>query len=307
MPTANTPYSPPSLDSSAKDNNPLALTPAKVGLLGALAFLLTVTMVRLTIECIGGVGIVAYAMSVDPSFDLNNPQMPLGPTALLTIVMLATLGVIAVVFAFMIRPAKQTLGTRMGSLWVYPLAIIGGLTVGASSGNAGEWLQRIIPEGLQLGGMDMISEGLRDGPIVSRLLMMLAVSVAAPLFEELVFRGTLWGLLERALPAPVVLIITSVIFAVYHVDPIHVILVFPVGLLIGWVRMTSGSIYPAILLHFVNNTLAIVLVLTLSDDASIPWYLAFIAATITVTVAIAAVFGRYRPVAPDLSVAAKAV
>jgi hypothetical protein len=133
--------------------------------------------------------------------------------------------------------------------------------------------------------LDELERGERD-----------AWSFAAPLFEELVFRGTLWGLLERALPPPVVLLITSVIFAAYHVDPIHVILAFPVGLLIGWVRMTSGSIYPAILLHFVNNTLAIVLLLTLRDDTSIPRYLALVAASIT---AIAAVFGRYRPVAAE--------
>jgi membrane protease YdiL (CAAX protease family) len=299
MSTANTPYRPPSLDSSSKGNNPYALTPAKVGVLGAIAFLITITRTRFTIECLGGIGIVAYAASADPSFDLNNPQLPLGPMALLTIVMLTTLGLISIAFALFIRPTKQTLGTRMGSLWVYPLAIIGGLTVGASTGNAGEWLHQVMPEWLQLGGMDMISEGLRSGPWASRLLMMFAVSVAAPLFEELVFRGTLWGLLERALPAPLVLLITSLIFAAYHVDPIHVILVFPVGMLIGWVRMTSGSIYPAILLHFVNNTLAIVLVLTLPDDASIPWYLVLLAATITTAVAIAAVFGRYRPVAAD--------
>ncbi|MFT6144467.1 MAG: membrane protease YdiL (CAAX protease family) [Myxococcota bacterium] len=299
MSTANTPYRPPSLNSASRSNNPLALSPAKVGMLGAMAFLITVTMTRFTIECIGSIGIVAYAASMDPSFDLADPQIPIGPMALMTIVMLATLGMLAIVFALFIRPAQQTLGARIGSLWVYPLAIIGGLTVGASTGNAGEWLQQVVPDWLQLGGMDMISEGLRSGPVVSRLLMVVAVSFAAPLFEELVFRGTLWGLLERALPGPVVLLITSLIFAAYHVDPIHVILVFPVGLLIGWVRLTSGSIYPAILLHFVNNTLAIVLVLTLSDDAAIPWYLALIATAITIIVAIAAVIGRYRPVSAE--------
>ncbi len=299
MSTANTPYSPPSLDSPSKSNNPLVLTSAKVGLMGAFAFLLTITLTRFTIECLGGIGIMAYAATADPSFDLANPQLPIGPMALLTIVMLATLGILSVAFALFIRPTQQTLGTRVGSLWVYPLAVIGGLTVGASTGNAGEWLQQVIPEWLQMGGLDIISEGLRSGPIVSRVLMILAVSIAAPLFEELVFRGTLWGLLERALPAPAVLLITSLIFAAYHIDPIHVILVFPVGLLIGWVRMTSGSIYPAILLHFVNNTLAIVLVLTLSDDVAIPWYLAVIAAIITTVIAIAAVVGRYRPFAPQ--------
>lgn len=277
--------------------SPSKLSPAATGLLGAAAFLVGTVIVRFTVQCLGGLGIAGFLLATDAGFDPTDPtSIPTAFIAGITLVEQVCMAALALAFAFAFRPAAQTLALRIGAWPVYLAAVVGGLTVGLSFGSFGEWLSNVIPDWLQMGALDMISGALLEGPVIGRILMVLAVTLAAPVCEELVFRGALWGLLERAAPGWVVWLFTSALFALYHLDPVHVILVFPVGLLIGWMRLTSGSILPSILLHFINNTFAVVLVYSLSEDVVPPWYVAAIAGLFSALAFVfAAVFRRRSP------------
>ncbi len=79
----------------------------------------------------------------------------------------------------------------------------------------------------------------------------------APLVEELVFRGLLYGWLAGRWGAGVAVVGSSVAFAAAHVEPAHAILVLPLGLLFGWLRWRSGSLWPSLLAHMINNGLAV--------------------------------------------------
>ena len=46
--------------------------------------------------------------------------------------------------------------------------------------------------------LELTSRMLVEGPLLHRLAMAFAVVATAPLFEELIFRGYLWELTERA-------------------------------------------------------------------------------------------------------------
>ncbi|HEX2187439.1 MAG TPA: type II CAAX endopeptidase family protein [Longimicrobiaceae bacterium] len=89
-----------------------------------------------------------------------------------------------------------------------------------------------------------------------RLTVVLFAVVAAPLVEELVFRGLVQGRLERRWGPARALAFTSVVFAVFHalpwVLPIHVML----GLVFGWAVYATRSIWAGVLLHAANNSLA---------------------------------------------------
>ena len=54
----------------------------------------------------------------------------------------------------------------------------------------------------------------------------------------------------------VALALTSVLFACAHVDLLHAIAVFPLGVLFGILRKRTGSIWPAMIAHAANNTMA---------------------------------------------------
>ena len=83
--------------------------------------------------------------------------------------------------------------------------------------------------------------------------IIISVCLVAPITEELFFRGALWHILEKFLSKKYVFIITSILFALAHVEPYHIIGVLPVGVYIGWLRLRSNSIFPPILAHMTNN------------------------------------------------------
>lgn len=89
-----------------------------------------------------------------------------------------------------------------------------------------------------------------------RLVVTLFAVAAAPLLEELVFRGLVQGRLERRWgPAPAIAL-TSVVFALFHalpwVLPIHIVL----GLAFGWAVYATRSVWAGVVLHAANNSLA---------------------------------------------------
>jgi membrane protease YdiL (CAAX protease family) len=95
----------------------------------------------------------------------------------------------------------------------------------------------------------------------SLLIMWAALVIAAPVGEEIVFRGFLyrgWAQTPRAvLPAIVVI---SVFWAVIHTqyDWFGVFQIFLIGMLLGWARWRSGSTLLTIGLHALINAWATV-------------------------------------------------
>jgi membrane protease YdiL (CAAX protease family) len=84
------------------------------------------------------------------------------------------------------------------------------------------------------------------------------------------FRGMLWGALEkRTRPMPmawlgnrwVVLVITAVMFAIWHREWWRFVVLLWGGLAIGIARMRSGSIVASTTAHSVNNTLPALVIL----------------------------------------------
>lgn len=88
------------------------------------------------------------------------------------------------------------------------------------------------------------------------------IGLAPAVCEELLFRGFLQPRLTRLLGPGVGVLFASLAFAAFHIDPVHVVLVFPLGLWLGFLCYRSGSIFPAILGHFVNNVVAVISVMS---------------------------------------------
>ena len=79
----------------------------------------------------------------------------------------------------------------------------------------------------------------------------------APLVEELVFRGLLYGWLAGRWGTTVAWLVSSLAFAAAHIEPAHAILVLPLGLWFGWLRRRTGSLWPSLVAHMANNGLAV--------------------------------------------------
>ncbi len=109
--------------------------------------------------------------------------------------------------------------------------------------------------GLDPKGMKQAVETARDPRLLALSLLLLAG--LAPLVEELLFRGILYGWLASRWGTMVAWIASSLAFAAAHVELAHILLVLPLGLWFGWLRRRTDSLWPSLVAHAVNNGFAI--------------------------------------------------
>jgi membrane protease YdiL (CAAX protease family) len=100
------------------------------------------------------------------------------------------------------------------------------------------------------------------------LVVVLGLVVAAPVAEEVVFRGFLQGALANVLPPRLGLVVTAVVFGLLHQLP-YALPVAGLGLLFGWLVWRHGSLLPAILAHALHNGLTVLA--TLCWPAHLDW------------------------------------
>lgn len=83
----------------------------------------------------------------------------------------------------------------------------------------------------------------------------LVFGLGAGLAEEIFFRGYMQARLREHWSAPAAVLASSSTFAILHLDasPVHMVLVFALGLYLGFVAELSGSTLPSIVCHVVNN------------------------------------------------------
>ncbi|MFI3306084.1 MAG: CPBP family intramembrane glutamic endopeptidase [Rikenellaceae bacterium] len=93
------------------------------------------------------------------------------------------------------------------------------------------------------------------------IFMILALLVAAPLFEELLCRGVILESIRSKWGAWRGCVISAFIFGFMHQSPQGVINAFVIGLLLGYIYLKTNSIFAPIILHAVNNLFAYALIL----------------------------------------------
>ncbi|MDC7786451.1 CPBP family intramembrane metalloprotease [Rhodoplanes sp. TEM] len=87
-------------------------------------------------------------------------------------------------------------------------------------------------------------------------LLWFALVIVAPIGEELLFRGFVFrGCARSDTGAMPTIVLTAFVFALLHVqyDWVGILLIFAVGLLLGWLRWRTGSTTLVILLHVLLN------------------------------------------------------
>ena len=98
--------------------------------------------------------------------------------------------------------------------------------------------------------------------------------IIVPIVEEIGFRGIfLAGLLKSRCRPWLAILITAIVFALFHMSLVKIISTFGFGIIIGWLYWRTGSIIPGIVIHIVNNSLCIVFAFKdLSIDSLAIWW-----------------------------------
>ncbi|HNZ06517.1 MAG TPA: ABC transporter permease subunit/CPBP intramembrane protease [Candidatus Cloacimonadota bacterium] len=91
------------------------------------------------------------------------------------------------------------------------------------------------------------------------------VALAPGICEEIMFRGFLMRFFEGN-SKKMAVVISALLFGVFHLDPFRLIPTFLLGLILGYLTIRSGSIINSMLYHTLNNSVA-VLVTTYASSA----------------------------------------
>lgn len=207
------------------------------------------------------------------------------------------------------RPA-HAFALRKPPLAALGLALVGGLIVGVFPGWIADQIVHTFPSLQNQGSLELIARLLMGGSWMDSAFTLTTIVVGAPLLEELCFRGALWGSLERALPGhqgqALALVITSLAFVAAHLDPVQSPALLPTAFFFGALRWSSGSIWPSIVAHFVNNALAAGLTYAMlsgdgaAAETSTPLWLGMLGLVLTIGVTLALFPLRRKPAAmPD--------
>jgi membrane protease YdiL (CAAX protease family) len=108
-----------------------------------------------------------------------------------------------------------------------------------------------VPEG----PTELVKNLIVEQPYVATIA---AIAVLPALAEEIVFRGVLARSLANHKRLPVAIVLSSAVFGIYHVLPAQAVATFMLGCLLALLTLRARSIVPAIVAHFLNNAIAII-------------------------------------------------
>lgn len=94
------------------------------------------------------------------------------------------------------------------------------------------------------------------GPQYEYILAFISLVVLAPVAEEVLFRGYLFGKLQKNVATWIAILISSAVFAAVHLAWNVGIDVFALGIVLCLLRILSKSLWPSILLHMLKNGIA---------------------------------------------------
>ena len=139
----------------------------------------------------------------------------------------------------------------VGGVLCAVLAAVGTVTMAFCTDALGQVLPP-MPEWLE-----QTLESMTQGNL---LLNFLCVSIFAPFFEEWLCRGmVLRGLLGNRVKPVWAIVISSLFFALIHLNPWQALPAFLLGCIFGYVYYKTGSLKLTMLMHFTNNTVSLIM------------------------------------------------
>ena len=98
---------------------------------------------------------------------------------------------------------------------------------------------------------------LRPETFLGFILLFIAVAIIAPIGEELLFRGFFQQALEKHWKDVTrAILITALLFSMIHMNPYWFAQIYILGVILGFIAWKTQSVLPALILHGMNNTMA---------------------------------------------------
>ena len=116
--------------------------------------------------------------------------------------------------------------------------------------------QWMLAKEVQLTG---ITEKFMLTPSISDLILNLLIMAVLPaISEEFIFRGILMKWFNKSMGIHLSIVLSAFLFSAIHIQFLGFFPRFFIGIVLGYVFYWSGSLWASILLHFLNNAMAVV-------------------------------------------------
>lgn len=99
---------------------------------------------------------------------------------------------------------------------------------------------------------------------LSVFTMFFAVTILAPIFEELMFRGTIYRNTE-VMGQPFAIITSGIAFGLWHMNYTQVVFAAVLGIIMAYIFAKTRSIFPCMILHFIVNMISTIMSLAIAD------------------------------------------
>lgn len=234
------------------------------GFLVALMYMAIGLSVQIIVSIIGGI-IIAVSYTVKQGPDLLTGAGKEDTTVMITkqilgnmnYILLASSITTILIFMLIYRLRKKKLSEELRfkktKVSNYGVALLLGVSVYLF--NIG-FISLLSKAGLFKGSFDALEKNMSFIGESNIFLTILLVGIVAPFAEELLFRGIIYKTLSKSMSIPTVIIIQGVLFGIYHMNIVQGLYATLLGILFGYVTYKTKSLWPAIIMHMVNNTVS---------------------------------------------------
>lgn len=199
-------------------------------------------------------GIVFYFVVLVAFLIISSILQPLIGTATLVITQLFFLGC-ACLFAWYVKADfKTTFSLRLPKI----RAIVGSLILYAGAFIFVQLLSNLMFTYIPF--VRYMNEQLSSQIVIESLFLnLLIVAVLPAICEEFLFRGVLYASISSKCSPRIAILISGILFGIMHLDPARIVLTSILGIVFAYTLYQSKSIFIPILLHLINNGMAVVI------------------------------------------------
>ncbi|MBE6053350.1 MAG: CPBP family intramembrane metalloprotease [Clostridium sartagoforme] len=231
----------------------------------SIGYLLLAAAIQLVVTIVAGIGLGFYYV-IKQAVEINNGSNGfnydvdsfIGFNLSLTnifILISSILTILALILIYKIRKKnyKEELQIKKTTNFNIVYAIILGISCWLF--NAGV-LSLISEVGLftdEFLNMEQILAPLSSGSVIMSII---TIGIIAPFAEEFLFRGVIYNTLSKKISIKWTIIIQAILFGIYHGNIIQGSYATLLGLVFGYVTYKTRSLWPAVIIHMVNNLIA---------------------------------------------------
>jgi len=160
------------------------------------------------------------------------------------------------------KPFKELLRLKKFHLAYIPAALILGLSSRYPVMLISEQLLKVFPIPDIMKENDIMGTGLGNLNIGAAVFV---IALLPAFFEEFVFRGVFLSIMERKFSKVSLILTTGLMFGLMHMNVFTVFETGVLGVILGLITVNSGSVFPAVIMHFTNNAFSVILMFLLKD------------------------------------------